>query len=67
MKTGKRVFLMMIFALIAQLSFGQQKTITGTVKDDAGLLPGVTVTNKSDKKSTATDFDGKYVIWANAI
>lgn len=59
------LFLMMIFALIAQVSFGQQKTVTGTVKDEAGLLPGVTVTNKSDKKSTATDFDGKFSIKAN--
>ena len=56
---------MIVFAFLAQLSFGQQKTVTGVVKDETGLLPGVTVTNKSDRKSSATDFDGKYAIKAN--
>jgi TonB-linked SusC/RagA family outer membrane protein len=65
MTTKKKMFLMLFFAMIFQISVGQQKTITGTVKDETGLLPGVTVTNKSDKKSVATDFDGKYSIKAN--
>ena len=56
---------MIVFAFLAQLSFGQQKTVTGVVKDETGLLPGVTVTNKSDRKSSATDFDGKYAIKAD--
>ena len=65
METGKKAFLTLLIAVLAQFSFGQQKTVTGTVKDESGLLPGVTVTNKSDKKSTATDFDGKFIIKAN--
>lgn len=65
MKTRKKMFLMIVFAFLAQLSFGQQKTVTGVVKDETGLLPGVTVTNKSDRKSSATDFDGKYAIKAD--
>ena len=65
METKKTMFLTMVFAFIMQFSFAQQKTITGTVKDETGLLPGVTVTNKSDKKSTATDFDGKFSLKGN--
>lgn len=56
---------MMLFALVIQISFGQQKTISGVVKDAEGLLPGVTITNKATKKSVATDFDGKYTVKAN--
>ena len=51
MKTKKQLFFIMLFALITQISFGQQKTISGVVKDVEGLLPGVTITNKATKKS----------------
>ncbi len=55
----------MLIALITQISFGQQKTISGVVKDAEGLLPGVTITNKATKKSVATDFDGRFAVKAN--
>ncbi|MDD7915307.1 SusC/RagA family TonB-linked outer membrane protein [Polaribacter ponticola] len=39
----------------------QQKTITGTVKDETGeLLPEVTIVIKGETKGTTTDFDGVY-------
>ena len=56
---------MMLFALVTQISFGQEKTISGVVKDVEGLLPGVTITNKATKKSVATDFDGRFAIKAS--
>ena len=55
----------MLFALITQISFGQEKTISGVVKDNEGLLPGVTIKNKTTKKAVATDFDGKFSLKAS--
>lgn len=40
----------------------QKKTVTGTVSDESGYLPGVTVTVKNTSRGTETDFDGKYFI-----
>ena len=40
----------------------QQKTVTGTVTDDSGPLPGVSVLIKGTSSGTETDFDGKYSI-----
>lgn len=42
-----------------------QKTVTGTVTDDTGPLPGVSVIIKGTTKGAETDFDGKYAIKAN--
>lgn len=54
--------LFFIFGAI-HFSFAQEKTITGTVKDDGGVpLPGVTVKVKEEQKGTQTDFDGNYSI-----
>ena len=44
----------------------QEKKITGTVSDNAGVpLPGVSVLVKGTKLGTQTDFDGKYTIKAS--
>ncbi|GAA4027215.1 TonB-dependent receptor [Flavobacterium cheonhonense] len=41
---------------------GKPTTITGTVTDANGVLPGVTVTVKGTNQSTITDSTGKYTI-----
>ncbi|MBP0903422.1 SusC/RagA family TonB-linked outer membrane protein [Mariniflexile gromovii] len=49
-----------------QLTFAQEKTISGTVSDASGLpLPGATVLVKGTTTGTSTDFDGRYSIKAN--
>ncbi|MGB0982364.1 MAG: carboxypeptidase-like regulatory domain-containing protein, partial [Winogradskyella sp.] len=49
-----------------QISFAQEKSITGTVSDESGLpLPGATVLAKGTSNGASTDFDGKYAITAN--
>jgi len=52
-------------ALFVQFSFAQEKTITGTVSDESGPLPGVNVIIKGTSTGTQTDFDGVYTIKAN--
>ena len=58
------VFIMLLFftlLLNSQSSYGQSKTITGTVKDEAGApLPGVSILVKGTNKGGLTDFDGNY-------
>jgi TonB-linked SusC/RagA family outer membrane protein len=50
-----------------QLTFAQEKTISGVVSDDQGLpLPAATVLVKGTSNGTSTDFDGNYQIKANA-
>ncbi|KJD37289.1 hypothetical protein PW52_01170 [Tamlana sedimentorum] len=49
-----------------QLTFAQEKTISGIVSDGTGLpLPGATVLVKGTSSGTSSDFDGKYAIKAN--
>ncbi len=43
----------------------QGKTISGTVTDESGPLPGVSVVIKGTTTGTETDFDGNYAINAN--
>jgi TonB-linked SusC/RagA family outer membrane protein len=66
MKTKFNGFLTLILALIVQVSFAQQKTISGTVSDASGPLPGVSILIKGTTTGTETDFDGKYTIKAAA-
>jgi len=65
MKTKFSGFLTLLLALIVQFSFAQGKTITGTVSDETGPLPGVSIVIKGTTTGTETDFDGKYSITAN--
>lgn len=57
-------FLVPLLALIMNFSYAQEKTISGTVTDQKGSLPGVNVTIKGEKRSTQTDLNGKYAIRA---
>ena len=65
MKTKFNGFLTLLLALLVQISFAQEKTVTGNVADASGPLPGVTVVVKGTNTGTQTDFDGNYSINAN--
>ncbi len=61
MKTKFSGLLTLLLALVVQISFAQQKQVSGTVVDNGGLpLPGVNVTVVGTDTGTQTDMDGKY-------
>ncbi len=62
MKTKFNGILTLLLALVVQVSFAQEKTVSGTISDKDGALPGVSVLIKGTTKGTDTDFDGKYSI-----
>jgi TonB-linked SusC/RagA family outer membrane protein len=63
MKLKLNGFLVLVLALVTQITFAQERAVSGTVSDNAGLpLPGVSVLVKGTKNGTQTDFDGKYTI-----
>ncbi|WP_163514066.1 SusC/RagA family TonB-linked outer membrane protein [Gelidibacter japonicus] len=67
MKTKFSLILTLCLVLVAQITFAQQKSISGTVSDESGLpLPGVNILVKGTSTGTQTDFDGKYSINAKA-
>ena len=66
MKTKFNGILTLLLALVVQISFAQEKTVSGTVSDTSGALPGVSVLIKGTTTGTETDFDGKYSIKAKA-
>lgn len=51
-----------LFILVGSIMYGQ--TVTGTVSDAKGVLPGVSVNVKGTSVGTETDFDGKYTVTA---
>ena len=67
MKRKLNVFLSLFFLMIiTQISYSQERTVTGTVLDNTGLpLPGVSVLVKGTQNGTQTDFDGKFKIKAS--
>lgn len=55
--------LTLFLAFVVQLTFAQEKTVTGTVNDEAGIpMPGVNVLVAGSNAGTQTDFDGNYSI-----
>lgn len=64
MKTKFKGILTLLLAFVVQITFAQEKTISGTVTDNSGVLPGVSVLKKGTTTGTETDFDGKYSIKA---
>ncbi|WP_299523921.1 SusC/RagA family TonB-linked outer membrane protein [uncultured Lutibacter sp.] len=65
MKTKFNGFLTLLLAFMVQITFAQEKTVTGNVADASGPLPGVTVLIKGANVGTQTDFDGNYSMKAN--
>ncbi len=65
MKNKLHLFLTLMLAFVVQFNFAQTKTITGSVTDDTGPLPGVSVIIKGTQTGAETDFDGNYSIQAN--
>ncbi|WP_282787106.1 SusC/RagA family TonB-linked outer membrane protein [Flavobacterium croceum] len=61
------MFLALFVALFVQLSFAQQRTVTGTVSDDKGMpISGANVVVKGAKSGVQTDLDGKFSIKAES-
>ena len=66
MRAKHKGLLTLFLALFVQISFAQDKTITGTVSDADGLpLPGVNIVVQGTTNGTQTDFDGNYAISAS--
>lgn len=62
----KSKFMLTLFiVLLGRITYAQEKSISGTVSDTTGPLPGVTVLIKNTTKGTETDFDGNYTIKVN--
>ncbi|RED19666.1 TonB-linked SusC/RagA family outer membrane protein [Flavobacterium cutihirudinis] len=67
MKLKFNGFLVLLLVLVAQLTFAQERAVSGIVSDNAGMpLPGVSVLVKGTKSGTQTDFDGKFSIKASS-
>jgi len=65
MKTKLNGFLTLFIALLVQISFAQDRVVSGIVSDNNGLpIPGVNVLVKGTNLGTQTDMDGKYSIKA---
>jgi TonB-linked SusC/RagA family outer membrane protein len=65
MKLKFNGILVLLLVLVAQVTFAQERSVSGTVSDNAGLpLPGVSVLVKGTQTGTQTDFDGKFSIRA---
>ena len=64
MKTKFKGILTLLLAFVVHITFAQEKTVTGTVSDESGTLPGVSIVIKGTSTGTQTDFDGKYAITA---
>ncbi len=56
--------LTLLIVFVVQVSFAQEKVVSGTVSDDLGPLSGVNVIKKGTTKGAETDFDGNYSLKA---
>lgn len=67
MRTKFSGFLTLLLAFVVQLTFAQEKTVSGTVLDENNLpLPGVNVIAKGTANGAQSDFDGNYTVTVNA-
>lgn len=67
MKLKFNGILVLLLALMAQITFAQERAVSGVVSDNAGLpIPGVSVLVKGTQSGTQTDFDGKFTIKASS-
>jgi TonB-linked SusC/RagA family outer membrane protein len=65
MKTKFNGILTLLLAFMVQMTFAQERTISGTVSDESGPLPGVSVLVDGTTRGTETNFNGQYTISAN--
>lgn len=66
MKSKLANYLALLLVLFAQITFAQERTVTGNVSDNSGLpLPGVSILVKGTSTGTQTDFDGNFSIKAS--
>jgi TonB-linked SusC/RagA family outer membrane protein len=66
MKLKFNGILVLLLVLVAQLTFAQERAVTGLVSDNTGMpIPGVNILLKGTNIGTQTDFDGKYSIKAS--
>jgi len=66
MKTTLNGILTLLLALVVQLSFAQEKTISGTVSDQNNIpLGGVNILVQGTSNGTQSDFDGNFTINAS--
>jgi TonB-linked SusC/RagA family outer membrane protein len=66
MKTRFTGILTLLLALVVQVTFAQEKTVSGTVYEASGApLPGASVVVRGSTVGTQTDFDGNYAIKAS--
>ena len=66
MRTKFSGILTLLLAFVVQLTFAQEKTISGMVTDNSGLpLPGVNIIVKNTSNGTQSDFDGNYALQVN--
>lgn len=66
MRTKFSGILTLLLAFVVQLTFAQEKTISGTVTDNSGMpLPGVNIIVKNTSNGTQSDFDGLYTVNAS--
>ncbi len=66
MKPKLTHYLALLLVLFTQITFAQERFVSGTVSDNNGLpLPGVSILVKGSKEGTLTDFDGKFKIQAS--
>lgn len=64
MKTKFNGIFTLLLAFVVQFTFAQDRTISGTVSDETGPLPGVSILVDGTTRGAETDFDGKYNISA---
>ncbi|MBZ9630277.1 TonB-dependent receptor [Salegentibacter sp. LM13S] len=58
----KHFLLIPVFLLITGSIYAQEISVSGTVTDETGPVPGVTVVLEGTNKGVTTDFDGVYQI-----
>lgn len=64
MRSKFKWILTLLLAFSLQLSFAQEKTVTGVVSDATGPIPGANVVIKGTSRGVQTDMDGRYSISA---
>jgi TonB-linked SusC/RagA family outer membrane protein len=63
MTINKNIVSVLAVLLLAFNAYAQKRvTVTGTVRDKMGLIPGATVIVQNEKESNSSDFDGKFSV-----